>query len=73
MRTIRVHRFGDPEVMTIEEMPEPEPAAGEVRMSVRAAGVNPVDTYIRAGTYAGLPALPYTPGKDAAGKLVLVP
>ncbi len=67
MKAIRVHQFGDPSVMKIEEVPEPVPAAGQVLVKLHAAGVNPVDTYIRAGQYAALPALPYTPGADGAG------
>jgi NADPH:quinone reductase len=67
MKAIRVHEFGGPEVMRFEELPDPKPAPGEVVVAVKAAGVNPVDTYIRAGTYAFKPPLPYTPGMDAAG------
>jgi NADPH2:quinone reductase len=67
MKAIRVNEFGAPEVMHLEDVPEPKPGAGEVCVSVRAAGVNPFDTYIRAGTYAIKPSLPYTPGADAAG------
>jgi NADPH2:quinone reductase len=67
MRAIRVHQFGDPSVMKIEELSERPVGAGQVLVSVKAAGVNPVDTYIRSGNYAALPALPYTPGADAAG------
>lgn len=67
MRAIRVHQFGGPEVMCLEELEPPEPSQGEARVRVHAAGVNPVDTYIRSGTYAVKPALPYTPGFDAAG------
>ncbi len=67
MRAIRVREFGGPEVMRIEEVPELRPGPGEVVVRVKAAGVNPVDTYIRSGTYARKPALPYTPGIDAAG------
>ena len=67
MRAIQVSRFGDPAVMTIADVPLADPADGQVQVRVRAAGVNPVDTYIRAGTYKVLPDLPYTPGKDAAG------
>lgn len=67
MKAIRVYEFGGPEVMKLEEAPDPEPGPGQVLVRVRAAGVNPVDTYIRAGMYAGQPTLPYTPGIDAAG------
>ncbi|MDP9148167.1 MAG: NADPH:quinone reductase [Acidobacteriota bacterium] len=67
MRAIRVGTFGGPEVLKLEEIPTPVPAAGQVLVHVRAAGVNPYDTYMRAGTYAIKPALPYTPGSDAAG------
>jgi NADPH:quinone reductase len=67
MRAIRVSRFGEPEVLKLEEVPTPVPAAGQVLVHVRAAGVNPYDTYMRAGTYAIKPPLPYTPGSDAAG------
>jgi NADPH2:quinone reductase len=67
MNAIRVHQFGDPSVMTFEEVPDPVAGPGLVLVAIKAAGVNPVDTYIRAGQYAALPALPYTPGADAAG------
>jgi NADPH:quinone reductase len=67
MRAIRVSRFGEPGVLKLEEVPTPVPAAGQVLVHVRAAGVNPYDTYMRAGTYAIKPPLPYTPGSDAAG------
>src|ERR1700757_3306602 len=48
-------------------MPTPQPGPGEVLVRIQAAGVNPVETYIRAGSYARLPQLPYTPGNDGAG------
>src|SRR5258708_235487 len=67
MKAIRVHQFGGPEVLKLEEVPTPKPDAGQVLVRVRAAGVNPYDTYMRAGTYAIKPHLPYTPGSDAAG------
>ncbi len=67
MNAIRVHQFGDPSVMKLETIPDRPPAAMQVLVSVKAAGVNPVDTYIRSGVYASLPPLPYTPGADAAG------
>ena len=67
MKAIRVHEFGGPEVIRLEEVPEPKPGPRQVLVRVRAAGVNPVDTYIRAGVYAAKPTLPYTPGMDGAG------
>ena len=68
MKAIRVTSFGDPDVLRMVDIPAPEPSVGEVRIRLYAAGVNPVETYIRSGNYAGgLPELPYTPGTDGAG------
>jgi NADPH:quinone reductase len=67
MKAILVREFGAPEVMEIGETDTPEPAEGQVLVRIKAAGVNPVDTYIRAGQHSVKPELPYTPGKDAAG------
>jgi len=67
MNAILVREFGEPEQMRVEPGPIPEPAAGQVLVRVGAAGVNPVETYIRSGAYAKLPPLPWTPGTDAAG------
>lgn len=72
MKAIRVHQFGGPEVLKLEEVPDLHPGAGEVVVQVKAAGVNPVDTYIRNGAYAVKPALPYTPGADASGTVKAV-
>lgn len=58
--------------MKLENVPDPEPADGQVLVRVRAAGVNPVDTYIRSGAYAALPPLPYTPGMDGAGTVEMI-
>jgi NADPH2:quinone reductase len=66
MKAIRVSQFGGPEVLKLETVPDPKPAKGQILIRVRAAGVNPVDTYIRSGAYGPL-NFPYTPGKDAAG------
>lgn len=68
MKSIRIHSFGGPDVLKLEEIPTPHPAAGEVLIRARAIGVNPVDTYIRSGIY-GARAFPYTPGFDAAGEI----
>jgi NADPH:quinone reductase len=66
MKAIRVNQFGEPEVMRLEEVPDLRPGEQECLVRVRAIGVNPVETYIRAGRYVQ-PALPYTPGTDASG------
>ena len=67
MKAIRVKEFGGPEVLRLEEVPTPQPGPGQVLVRIHAIGINPVETYIRAGTYARLPELPYTPGNDGAG------
>ncbi len=72
MKAIRVHSFGPPEVMQIEEIPNLEPGPGQVVVAVKAAGVNPVDTYIRSGFYRPDLDLPYTPGIDAAGVVIAI-
>jgi NADPH2:quinone reductase len=72
MKAIQVRQFGGPEVLKMEEVPTPKPGPGQALLRVRAAGVNPYDTYMRNGTYAIKPALPYTPGSDAAGTVEAV-
>ena len=72
MRAIRVQQFGDPSVMKLEEVADTAAGAGQVLVDVKAAGVNPVDTYIRSGQYASLPPLPFTPGADAAGVVAAI-
>ncbi|NWI18119.1 QOR oxidoreductase, partial [Crypturellus soui] len=68
MRAVRVFEFGGPEVLKLQtDVPIPVPKENQVLIKVRACGVNPVETYIRSGTYARKPALPYTPGSDVAG------
>jgi NADPH2:quinone reductase len=67
MKAIVVREFGGPEVMKVETVPDPSPGPGQVVVRVHAVGVNPVDAYIRSGTYARKPALPYTPGTDIGG------
>jgi NADPH2:quinone reductase len=72
MKAIVVREFGGPEVLNLAEIPTPSPAAGQVLVRIHAVGVNPYDTYMRNGTYAIKPALPYTPGSDAAGVVAAV-
>jgi NADPH2:quinone reductase len=67
MKAIVVHEFGAPEVMKLEEFPKPNAGPGQAVVRVHAAGVNPFDTYMRAGTYAIKPQLPYIPGGEGAG------
>jgi NADPH2:quinone reductase len=67
MKAIQVAEFGGPEVLKLIEIPTPRLEAGQVLVKVYAVGVNPYDTYMRTGTYAIKPPLPYTPGSDAAG------
>ena len=69
MRAIRVEQFGGPEVLQMADVDDPVPGPGEVVVRLHAAGVNPVEAYIRSGLYARLPTLPYTPGGDGAGVL----
>jgi NADPH:quinone reductase len=72
MKAIRVHEVGPPEVMRLEEVPDPRPGPGQVVVKIEAVGVNPVDTYIRGGLYGRKPELPYTPGTDAGGTIAAV-
>jgi len=67
MKAIRVREFGGPELLRIEEVPDFQPGPKQVVVRIHAAGVNPVDTYVRAGIYPRKPPLPYTPGTDGAG------
>ena len=67
MKAILVREFGGPDVLKLEEVPDPTAGAGQVTVRIHAVGVNPYDTYMRAGAYAITPDLPYTPGADASG------
>jgi len=67
LKAIRTHSFGGPEVLQLDEVDDPVPGPDEVVIDVGAAGVNPADTYMRNGTYAIVPDLPYIPGGDAGG------
>lgn len=72
MKAIVVNEFGPPEVMRIEEVDLAGPTGTQVLVKIEAAGVNPVDTYLRTGIHGHAPALPYTPGKDGAGTVEAV-
>ena len=65
MKAIRINRTGGAEELSHQEAPQPDPAPGEVRVRVEAAGVNFVDIYFRQGLYAQ--DIPFTPGMEAAG------
>ncbi|MEE8210049.1 MAG: quinone oxidoreductase, partial [bacterium] len=65
MLAIRIHQFGGPEVLQLEEVSAPEPGEGEARLTVEAVGVNFIDIYHRTGLYPS--PLPFTPGMEAAG------
>ncbi|AWP04641.1 putative quinone oxidoreductase isoform 2 [Scophthalmus maximus] len=68
MRAVRVSEFGAPSVLRLcSDVSVPQPGHRQVLIRVHACGVNPVETYIRAGTYSRKPTLPYTPGTDVAG------
>ena len=69
MKAVVVSEFGGPEVMKVVDCELRDPGEGEVLIGVKAIGVNPVETYIRAGTYPMLPNLPYTPGGNVAGRV----
>ncbi len=65
MKAIRIHQTGDPQALRYEEVPQPEPGAGEARVKIEAAGVNYIDTYHRNGQYGQ--TLPFTPGMEGGG------
>ncbi len=67
MKAIRISEYGGPAVLRLEEVPAPQPGPGQVVVRNHAAGVNPVDTYLRANVDNRGPKLPYTPGSDSAG------
>ena len=65
MKAVRVHKYGGPEVLTLEEIPVPEPKAGEARVKIEAIGVNYIDIYQRTGLYPL--QTPFTLGTEGAG------
>ena len=71
MRAVRLHEHGGPDVLQVDDTERPDPGDGEVLVEVAAAGVNPVDTYFRDGSYEPV-GLPFTPGVDFAGTVAAV-
>ena len=71
MKAVRIHEYGGPEVLRFEEVPRPQPAAGELLIRVHAAGVNPVDWKVREGYLKDLLpySLPFIPGWDVSGTI----
>ena len=69
-KTIRIHAFGGPEVLEVEDVDLPAPGPGEVRVRQRAVGLNFIDVYQRSGIYPN--QLPLIPGNEAAGDVVSV-
>lgn len=67
MKAIVVENYGGPDVLTPKEVTKPQPESGQILVRLHAAGVNPVDTYLRSGTQGYTPNLPWTPGMDGAG------
>jgi NADPH2:quinone reductase len=72
MRAALVRRFGDPDVISVETVPDPHPGEGEIVIDVAATAVNFVDLIIVGGKYQFVPELPFTPGKLPAGKVSAV-
>lgn len=70
MRAIRVHEYGGPNVMRLEDNDLPEPGSGEVLIMLEASGVNYIDTYQRSGQYKM--NLPFTPGSEGGGRVKAV-
>src|ERR1700727_1521847 len=67
MREIWIPKSGPPEVLIVKEAPDPHPGTGEVRIRVKASGVNFADIMGRLGLYPGLPRTPVVPGYEIAG------
>ncbi len=67
LRQVVLTRRGGPEALVVREVPEPSPAAGEVRIRTRLAGVNFADVMVRLGLYPDAPPLPHVPGYELAG------
>ena len=71
MKAMRAHQFGGPEVLRLEEAPDPQVQAGQIQIRVRTAGINPADL-VRLSGRLGTPPLPYIPGTDVCGEVEAV-
>jgi NADPH:quinone reductase-like Zn-dependent oxidoreductase len=69
VRIVRFHQIGGPEVLELDELPLPEPSAGEVRLRVKAIGLNRAEVMFREGKYLVSPALPSKLGYEASGTI----
>ena len=69
MKAVRQHQHGDIDQLKVETVQIPQPGPGQILVKMAAAGVNPVDTYIRAGTNGYTASMPHTPGMDGAGTI----
>jgi NADPH2:quinone reductase len=67
MKTVRVHEYGGPEVLRLEDLPDPAPGPGEVRVRAEAIGVGVPDMLMRSGNYNWIPPFPFAPGNELAG------
>ena len=72
MKAIRFHRHGGPEVLQLEEMPDPTPGPGEVVVDVKAASINHIDLWLRGGLPSFPIKLPRIPGADASGVVTAI-
>jgi NADPH2:quinone reductase len=70
-KAIRIHNYGGPEVMSYEDVPTPQPKAGEVLIRQSAIGLNFIDVYHRTGLYPAA-SMPFTPGSEGAGEVIAV-
>lgn len=69
MKAIVIHQFGGPDVLKLQDVPDPIGGDGLLLVRVRAVGVNPAETYVRDGKYPALPSLPFIPGTELAGEV----
>jgi NADPH2:quinone reductase len=72
MKAMRAAQFGDPELLRLEEAPDPQLTAGHVLIRVKATGINPADLVRLSGRYPQALPLPYIPGTDVAGEVEAV-